>query len=40
MTRMTRVTRMTITKITLKADVSVLKSYTVNIEFPAFQMTI
>ena len=40
MTRMTRVTRMTITRITLKADVSVLKSYAVTIEFPAFQMTI
>ena len=42
MTRMTRVTRMTITRITMEADVSVLKSYAVavTIEFPAFQMTI
>ena len=37
MTQMTRVTRMTITRITLKADVtSVLKSYAVTIEFAAF----
>ena len=42
MTRMTRVTRMTITRITvtMEADLSVLKSYAVTIEFPAFQMTI
>ena len=31
MTQMTRVTRMTITRITLKADVSVLKSYAVTL---------
>ena len=37
---MTRVTRMTITRITMEADLSVLKSYSVTIEFPAFQMTI
>ena len=40
MTRMTRVTRMTVTRITMEADLSVLKSYAVTIEFPAFQMTI
>ena len=40
MTRMTRVTRMTITRITMEADLSVLKSYAVTSEFPAFQMTI
>ena len=40
MTRMTRVTRMTITRITMEADLSVLKSYAVTIEFPAFQTTI
>ena len=36
MTQMTRVTRMTITRITME----VLKSYAVSIEFPAFQMMI
>ena len=40
MTCMTRVTSMTITRITMEADVSVLKSYVVTIEFPAFQMMI
>ena len=39
-TEITRMTGMTITRITMEADLSVLKSYAVTIEFPAFQMTI
>ena len=39
-TGITEITRMIITRITMEADFSVLKSYAVTIEFPAFQMTI